>query len=245
MNTTHPTQLAADVAGYYEERRLLQVSINDAQDAVRAAENRLARFGADTARLINRRIASGETTGDRFMDELISRSFMEKERLGQFVAFNRKLVEGKGKLFLIVCRFEEQTVFSMTGQGDRFDTAEAAVLGVLSGENIGLPPRNDAAGGITLPFHCHVAWRLGTFDLASKEVIEGPYVARTFGHPSHQDVIAIAEGGTAHNRGNAWSFFDTEISTENIVQKSHCYVEEKALAAVSDKLKATKQLELM
>ena len=155
-----------DLPRLIEGRLLLLDRLSKAKAALEKAQLELSAFDADAKAEIEKAIEQGASLGNPLQDRLISFVGVDIERMEKYLAFNDRLVAGKGEDFLIVWDQKDMSSY---------------VLGTLSGKPMEVAYKAEEITGlfITIPFERYVhssadhdpkqSWHHGPYQLKSSE----------------------------------------------------------------------------
>ena len=165
-----------DLGQFIVDQAIIETSVRVLNSKLKAEIERLSKFNSEAKDAITKAIKAGQTTGDPLQDEIIMCFGLDREVIGKILAFSKKLVDAKGKEFLIAISYQKQMCFRLMGRGhsdDDFMTCWGYVFGTLSGERLKLEVKSEAENWImTIPFSRHII--NGFEHTEDRESTEGP-----------------------------------------------------------------------
>jgi len=164
-----------DLALIHVQESALEKEVRKAEQALVERQRQLRLFKEEVKKETVSQLASGQTTGDPFIDEIIPLLGIEKATIDKIIAFNEALVKGKEILIAVPQRVcTKHVMFPRPGCENEYVTEWGYIFGTLSGERLVFKqkatkstPRTE----ITLPLKRYLTWG---FENSQREDIKTP-----------------------------------------------------------------------
>jgi len=167
-----------DLALIHVQERALEKKVREAEQALVERQRQLRLFKEEVKKETAGQLASGQTTGDPLIDEIIPLLGIEKTTIDKILAFNESIIRAK-EILIAVPRREctKHVMFPTESCQNEYSTFVGYIYGIPSGRRIKLELDEKAsfiAYSVILPLKKYVKWDFGRDDIETPT--EGPLI---------------------------------------------------------------------